>query len=97
MIRLPGVGLLLGAAVCASAAMAQLPISPVYRPGSEQAQPAPDKRPLDHDAYVRWSSLNDAQLTRDGRVVPAFIGQALSGAPQSAVIQPCFSSRCNAG
>jgi len=42
MIRLPGVGLLLGAAVCASAAVAQLPISPVYRPGSEQAQPAPD-------------------------------------------------------
>src|SRR3954471_17629677 len=42
MIRVLGVGLLLGMAMGASAAVAQLPISPVYRSGSEQAQPAPD-------------------------------------------------------
>ncbi len=42
MIRWLGVGVLLGTAACASAAVAQLPISPVYRPGPEQAQPAPD-------------------------------------------------------
>ena len=43
MIGWLGVGVLLATAACASAAVAQLPISPVYRPGPEQAQPAPDK------------------------------------------------------
>jgi dipeptidyl aminopeptidase/acylaminoacyl peptidase len=33
----------------------------------EPVQPAQEKRPLDHDAYVRWNSLNDARLTRDGK------------------------------
>ncbi len=32
----------------------------------DDPQLATEKRPLDHDAYVRWSSLNDTQLTRDG-------------------------------
>ena len=43
MIGWLGVGVLLAAAACASTAVAQLPISPVYRPGPEQAQPAPDR------------------------------------------------------
>jgi len=29
-------------------------------------EPALPKRPLDHDAYARWSSLSDAILSRDG-------------------------------
>ena len=41
MIRLLGVGLILGMAMGGSAAVAQLPISPIYRPGSEQPQPTP--------------------------------------------------------
>ena len=43
MIGWLGVGVLLATAVCASTAVAQLPISPVYRPGPEQAQPTPDQ------------------------------------------------------
>jgi len=43
MIGWLGAGVLLATAACASTAVAQLPISPVYRPSPEQAQPDPDR------------------------------------------------------
>jgi len=85
MIRWLGVGLLLGTAVCASAAVAQLPISPVYRSGSEQAQPTPDK---DAPAKDRAPAMGDNRENAPPAKPAAAEPQPVATAPIPPPLQP---------